>query len=118
MFDFLNPSVKYALIVIIICAIAICSCVIIERIIKHFFPISDEELQRIMAENRRRLLPAALAALASPAAPATPAPTARQAPIVPQVIITIHPAESDDEISLQETPILRSNYYVEQVTSL
>ncbi|CCD68423.1 uncharacterized protein CELE_R160.5 [Caenorhabditis elegans] len=85
---FKNPAIQFAFVVILVCALAVCICMLIERADGFFCPLPPEELRRIV-----NTIP-----------PRTPiaAPVNRC-----QVVIKIDPTESDvDMTSENETPIL------------
>uniref|UniRef100_A0A1I7TID9 Secreted protein n=1 Tax=Caenorhabditis tropicalis TaxID=1561998 RepID=A0A1I7TID9_9PELO len=134
-FIFGNSAVQFVLVVILFCTIAVwsvimhlfiskqhssSSCMLIEKFVGCFFPIAQDEMQRIMAAQPRPAgrVPAPIPLQARASAPAA----------LPHVVIQIDPPESDEEMhemdemnemSQQETQILRSHDEEEaEITSL
>ncbi|CAR99967.1 Protein CBG27688 [Caenorhabditis briggsae] len=101
MLDFLtHPIFLYAALVVIVTILSVCACVILQRLFFCAFPVQEGEMNRIMGHYQQ-------VSVAVPTCAPVPKPTPNRL-IHPRVIIQIHPPESDEEIEMQETPILNS----------
>ncbi|PIC18070.1 hypothetical protein B9Z55_024095 [Caenorhabditis nigoni] len=119
MLDFLtHPIFLYAALVVIVTILSvwyfgvfsfsvICvkysifsACIILQRLFFCAFPVQEGEMNRIMGHYQQ-------VSVAVPTCAPVTKPTPNRV-IHPRVIIQIHPPESDEEIEMQETPILNN----------